>query len=167
MAGPGDEIAAAAAGLGCLRASRADRERVIDALKAAFVQDRLTKDEFEARIGQVLTSRTYAELAAVTADIPVRMAEPRPAPVRKPGRVRPRRPVNYVVKWFAYGFITPAVITVAVAVASSSGNAVIAVMVLFAFLYLMVWVPTSQQNGPGGVPGGKRPPRPRPPSARG
>ena len=45
MAGPGDEIAAGAGGRSYLRASHADREQVIDVLKAAFVQGRLTKDE--------------------------------------------------------------------------------------------------------------------------
>jgi hypothetical protein len=30
---------------------------VIDALKAAFVQSRLTRDEFDARVGRALTSR--------------------------------------------------------------------------------------------------------------
>jgi hypothetical protein len=38
MAGPGDEIAAGAGDRGRLRASHADREQVIDALKAAFVR---------------------------------------------------------------------------------------------------------------------------------
>jgi hypothetical protein len=54
---------------GRLRASDADRERVIDALKTAFVQDRLTKDELCLRVGLALASRTYADLAMVTADI--------------------------------------------------------------------------------------------------
>ena len=73
--------AAAAAGL---RASRADRERVIDLLKAAFTQGRLDRDEFDARIGRALASRTYGELAAVTADIPAELtvAVPRRPPVR-------------------------------------------------------------------------------------
>jgi hypothetical protein len=53
-----------------LRASDADREQVIDALKTAFVRGRLTKDKLDAGVGQALTSRTYAELAVVTADIP-------------------------------------------------------------------------------------------------
>ena len=44
-------MSAAAAGRGHLLASHADREQVIDVLKAAFVQDRLTKDEFDARVG--------------------------------------------------------------------------------------------------------------------
>jgi hypothetical protein len=67
--GSGDEKAAGGLGRGHLRASHADRERVIAALKAAFVQGRLTKDEFDSRVGRVLGSRTYAELAALTADI--------------------------------------------------------------------------------------------------
>jgi Domain of unknown function (DUF1707) len=53
-----------------LRASQVDREQVISALKAAFVQGRLAKDEFDARVGQTLASRTHAELAVITADIP-------------------------------------------------------------------------------------------------
>jgi hypothetical protein len=43
MAEPGDEIAAGADGGSRLIASQADREQVLDALKAAFVQGRLTK----------------------------------------------------------------------------------------------------------------------------
>jgi len=58
------------AGRGHLRASQADREQAITVLKAAYAQGRLTKDELEARAGQGFASRTYAELAALTADIP-------------------------------------------------------------------------------------------------
>jgi acyl carrier protein phosphodiesterase len=49
-------------------ASQADREQVLGELKAAFVQGRLTKDEFDERVGQALAA--YAELDALTADIP-------------------------------------------------------------------------------------------------
>jgi Domain of unknown function (DUF1707)/Domain of unknown function (DUF4190) len=56
-----------------MRASNADRERAIDVLKAGFAEGRLTKEEFDQRAGQVYSSRTYAELADVTADLP---AEP-------------------------------------------------------------------------------------------
>jgi Domain of unknown function (DUF1707) len=56
-----------------------DREQAISALKAAFVQGRLTSDEFDARVGQALASRTRAELAAITADIPVGPAGVQPA----------------------------------------------------------------------------------------
>ena len=53
-----------------LRASRADREQAIDTLKAAYVQGRLTKDELDERVGRALVPLTYAELAALTGDLP-------------------------------------------------------------------------------------------------
>src|SRR5580704_3274687 len=84
--------AQAAAGL---RASRADRERVIDLLKAAFVQGRLDRDEFDARIGQALASRTYGELAAVTAGLPAELIAALPR--RPPVRARHRIPFNAAV----------------------------------------------------------------------
>ena len=89
MTGPEDERAAAVGGRGHLRASRTDRERVIELLKAAFVEERLDKDEFDARVVQALASRTYAELAAVTR-YPRRPARRRGG-CRRVGRCRPGR----------------------------------------------------------------------------
>jgi hypothetical protein len=51
-------------------AAAADRERTIDVLKAAFGEGRLTKEEFDSRSGRVLAARTYADLAAIVADLP-------------------------------------------------------------------------------------------------
>jgi hypothetical protein len=67
MTGPQDP---AAAGGGRLRADRADREQVIETLKDAYVQGRLTIDELDARAGRALASQTQADLAALTADLP-------------------------------------------------------------------------------------------------
>ena len=100
MAGPGYEKTGAAARRGHLRASHADREQTIDTLKAAFVQDRLDRDEFDARIGQALASRTYGELAAVTADIPAELTGAPPG--RPPVRARRRIPFNTAVTGSAY-----------------------------------------------------------------
>jgi hypothetical protein len=52
-----------------MRAGHADREQVITELKAAFVQGRLDQDELEERAARAVAARTYAELAALTADI--------------------------------------------------------------------------------------------------
>ena len=72
-----------------LRAAHADRERVIEALKLAFVQGRLTKAELDTRAGQALSARTYADLAALTADIPAAPAgTPPAAPARPPAPAR-------------------------------------------------------------------------------
>jgi hypothetical protein len=97
MAGPGDEIAAGAGGRGHLRASQADREQAIDTLKAAFVQGMLAKDEFDLRVGQAFASRTYAELAAVTADLPAGLSTAKPPlPARVEGEARVLRPVPVI-----------------------------------------------------------------------
>ena len=69
MAEPGEESGSAAGGRDRLRASRGDRERVIELLKVAFVQERLTEDELDTRVGLALASRTYADLADLTADL--------------------------------------------------------------------------------------------------
>ena len=76
-----------------MRASHADREQVIGTLKAAFVQGMLAKDEFDLRVDQALASRTGAELAALTADIPAGLitAKP-PTPARAPGEQPVLRP---------------------------------------------------------------------------
>jgi hypothetical protein len=54
MVGPGDETGTGAASEGPLPATRAGCDQVIAALKTAFVQGRLSKDEFELRLGQAL-----------------------------------------------------------------------------------------------------------------
>ena len=91
MAGPGDEIAAAESrSRDDLRASHTDREQVIEMLKAAFVQGRLAKDEFDLRVGQAFAARTHAELAAVTASLP---AEPTTAKPPRPARTEVEPPV--------------------------------------------------------------------------
>jgi DUF1707 SHOCT-like domain len=88
MAEPPDQMPAA--GRGHLRASHADRERVVGILKAAFVQGRFTKGEFDLRVSQAFAARTYAELAALTADLP--LCPPAAGPVRPLAPVR-RRPL--------------------------------------------------------------------------
>jgi len=82
--GPEDHRRAAAR-RGQLSAAQADREAAIDALKAAYVAGRLSEDEFEARVGQAFASRTHADLAAITADIPAAQVPAQAA--RMPDRV--------------------------------------------------------------------------------
>src|SRR5215469_442979 len=85
-------------GGGHLRASDADRERVVDALKAAFVQGRLSKSELVRRAGHALESRTYAELAGASAGIAAgRAAAPPPRQPAAP--VRARRVSRKVIAW--------------------------------------------------------------------
>ena len=97
MAQPRDQTPVAT-GRGHLRASHADREQVISTLKAAFVQGMLNKDEFDLRVGQSLGSRTYADLAALTADLPAGLAAAKPP---QPARAQGGQPVPRPGRWLA------------------------------------------------------------------
>jgi hypothetical protein len=82
-----DEVQPGGAPHGRLRASHADRDAVINALKSAYVLGFVTKAEFDVRVSQTLTARTYAELAVVTADLPIRLAAMQSPTGRSPGEV--------------------------------------------------------------------------------
>lgn len=53
-----------------LRASHADRDAVVERLREAAGEGRLELDELEERVEAALRSRTYEELAPLTADLP-------------------------------------------------------------------------------------------------
>ncbi len=108
MAKPGDQMAEGTVGRARLWASDANREQVIDTLKAAFVQGRLTKDEFELRVGQTLVSRTCAELAAVTADIPGGLIGTQLTPKRAQARAAGNRRSSRAYARSRQSFLRPA-----------------------------------------------------------
>jgi DUF1707 SHOCT-like domain len=54
-----------------LRASHEDRNRVVEALRVAGGDGRLSADELDARLESALTARTLGDLAGLTADLPV------------------------------------------------------------------------------------------------
>jgi hypothetical protein len=173
-----------AGALGQLRTSRADRDQAIDVLKAAFVHGRLTKDEFDLRVGQVLASRTYADLAALTADVPSRVAnaELSDEHAREPGRALSFKTAARVGAVGA----GPSMASAAMVLAQSSGVPAVAgvllvgltgllVAVLLATLLMVLsWVVRRSQREPAqGPPSGpaglasRRPARARQlPSAR-
>lgn len=81
-----------------LRASDADRDRVVERLRDAVAEGRLDMEEFEERLEAAYTSRTYAELEPLTRDLPavpgvpggvVPAASPVPVPYAGGGTVRP------------------------------------------------------------------------------
>jgi uncharacterized membrane protein len=73
-------------------AGDADRERAVGVLKDAFAEGRLTQGEYEDRVGLAYRARTYAELDALTADIPV----PQPV-VPLPAAPPARRTNSYAI----------------------------------------------------------------------
>jgi hypothetical protein len=56
-------------GYGHLRASDQDRERVTSVLQSAYAQGRLTEQEYDDRLGLVLTAQVHAQLDALVADL--------------------------------------------------------------------------------------------------
>lgn len=54
-----------------LRASDADRERIVEKLRQSAAEGRLTMEEFEQRMSAAYAAKTFGELAALTADLPV------------------------------------------------------------------------------------------------
>jgi Domain of unknown function (DUF1707) len=53
-----------------LRASHEDRDRVVELLRVAAGDGRLTPEELDERLEAALTARTYNELAVLTVDLP-------------------------------------------------------------------------------------------------
>jgi Domain of unknown function (DUF1707) len=66
---------------GELRASHADRDQVVEVLRVAAGDGRLTAEELDQRLETALTARTLSELAALTTDLP---ASPGYRPVAAP-----------------------------------------------------------------------------------
>jgi hypothetical protein len=134
------------------RASHADRERVIGTIKAAFVQGRLTEDELDARVGQVYASQTYAELAAVTADIPA-------APARAESTRDPWRATK--IAWrIEYAIFLPGIVAVLL-LPGGPHTSVATVVILITVVYLIFWIlGVSLMIGsrPAKRPGGQLPP---------
>lgn len=149
-----------------------EREQVIEALKAAFAQGRLGKDEFDQRVGQALAA--YAELDELTADIPATRPAALPAVPPSPVAQRVTRDA-YNRGLVARGAIGGAggvmlLVTIVVTAASSNpfagfmvGAAFGAVMavVLGTFLTLILWILESSDDRSARARR-RRPPRARP-----
>jgi hypothetical protein len=74
---------------GDLRVSDADRQAVIDELRQHTGDGRLTLEEFEERVDEVLRARTWAELDTATRELP--SLQPT-TPPRRSGSRLPLRP---------------------------------------------------------------------------
>ncbi len=53
-----------------MRASNADRDRVVEFLNAAYSEGRLSKDEYDGRLENALSARTYADPDQIVTDLP-------------------------------------------------------------------------------------------------
>jgi hypothetical protein len=81
-----------------IRASDQERESVVDVLRDAFTDGRLTFDEFEERTAAAYASKTWTELRQLTSDLPAQPVlgvglnhRPQGAPSQVPPAIGPRR----------------------------------------------------------------------------
>jgi class 3 adenylate cyclase len=92
-----------------LRVSNAEREGVIEHLRAQVAEGRLTLDEFSERMTEVYNARTQRELEQSLRHLP----KPQPAPDRTAEREERRRRWEKKRKEFA-GFLMPNVICISI-----------------------------------------------------
>jgi hypothetical protein len=71
-----------------MRASDADRERIVDVLQGAAGDGRLTPEELDDRLGAALSARTLDELAPLTADLGAAPGRPGGLTAQAPDVVR-------------------------------------------------------------------------------
>jgi Domain of unknown function (DUF1707) len=154
MAGLEHEMAAGD-GRGRLRASHADRERVIGTLKAAYVYGLVAKNEFDERVSQTFAARTYAELAVITADIPAGL--PVAPPPLRPAPARANTPVAANVTAADRAMMATGVVAGLALLASVfAGNGVLALLILggvatFVSLFLLgIQMRSRRTKRPGG-----------------
>jgi Domain of unknown function (DUF1707) len=69
---------------GHLRATHDDRNRVVELLRVAAGDGRLTLQELDERVGAALTARTYRELAVLVSDLPAAPESPAGASEMEP-----------------------------------------------------------------------------------
>ncbi len=76
---------------GMMRVGDADRNRVAEILNTAFVDGRLTKDEYDTRLEGALSARTVADLSELVTDLPAGLTPvvtpPTPPPVPTTNRL--------------------------------------------------------------------------------
>jgi Domain of unknown function (DUF1707) len=90
-----------------IRASDKERDSVVDVLRDAYTDGRLTLDEFDERMSAAYAAKTWTDLRELTADLPVEpllgadlnhRAQPRPAPLTAgPRQGRRDRPLGHLL----------------------------------------------------------------------
>jgi Domain of unknown function (DUF1707) len=104
-----------------MRASDADRDVVRAVLADAYSDGRLTREEYDERLGTLYSSRTLGELPALVADLVSADSPPAPLPgadLRERGARKWRKDVEEALA----GFLVPSIICTVIWVAFSAGS---------------------------------------------
>ena len=123
-----------------IRASDQERESVVDVLRDAFTDGRLTFDEFEERTASAYAAKTWTQLEELTSDLPAqpllgvglhqRPQAARPQAVPPPGpptRRRRDRPFDRVLP----------ILFVWIVIAAAAGSPGIAAALSFVFICVL------------------------------
>lgn len=104
-----------------IRASDADRERVVEILRQHTAEGRITPDEFEERMTAAYAAKTVGALAELTTDLPVDLAAHTRRQQELAKRNRPRKPLARQVREEFSGLFGLGVILTAIWVISGAG----------------------------------------------
>jgi len=123
-----------------IRASDQERESVVDVLRDAFTDGRLTFDEFEERTASAYAAKTWTQLRELTSDLPAQpvlgaslyqrpqAGQPQAIPPAiPPRRVRRDRPFDRVLP----------VLFVWIVIAAAAGSPSIAAALSFVFICVL------------------------------
>jgi uncharacterized RDD family membrane protein YckC len=125
-----------------LRASDRDRDEVVERLREAAAEGRLTANELDQRLTQAFSAATYGELDTLTDDLPVPAPAPPPSQLARAGWWR--RAGAWLLDGIVVGLITGILSTVLHDVGSSLG-------VLVSIAYFVFF-----EGGPQGAGAGKQ-----------
>lgn len=93
-----------------MRAADSDREHVVEVLRDAYAQGRLTTEEFNQRVDAAYGAKTYGDLSGLTRDLPgqdLRDLARRSTPATRPDSVPARRSVIGIWRtWLAVTLVT-------------------------------------------------------------
>jgi hypothetical protein len=81
------------------RASDAERNQTVDRLRTAFVEGRLTDEEFDERMRAALTARTHADLDRLLTDLPQAGGAASPATTTPSPLIGDRAAGRRVARW--------------------------------------------------------------------
>jgi Domain of unknown function (DUF1707) len=104
-----------------IRASDADRERVVEVLRQHTAEGRITADEFEERMTAAYDARTMGALAELTTDLPVDLAVHARRQAELAKRSKPRKPLARQMREEFSGVIGLGVILTVIWVVSGGG----------------------------------------------
>lgn len=126
-----------------IRASDGERESVVDVLRDAYTEGRLTLEEFEERMSAAYAAKTWTELRELTSDLPVepvlgadlndraqsaQSGRPAPAPLTAaPRQARRDHPL---------GRLLP-VVFVWILISATAGSVEMATVLSFVFIFLL------------------------------